>query len=143
MPVVRARYWAAQENVEIVRRGWDAWARGDLPGAFREYDPEVVWDMSHYRDSPESEYRGTEAVERYFNDFLAILDDYEIGIDEILAAPDGRVVTLYWQRGRGRRSGLAVEAEVAHIATVRDGKITRIEIYSDHAEALEAAGLSE
>jgi ketosteroid isomerase-like protein len=134
----------SQENVEIVRRGWDAWLRGDLPGVFREYDPEVVWDMSHFRDSPESEFRGTENLGRYFNDLLAIWDDYEVGVDEILAAPDGRVVTLYWQRGRGRRSGLAMEtAEVAHIATVRDGKITYIEIYSDRAEALEAAGLSE
>jgi ketosteroid isomerase-like protein len=45
--------------VEIVRRGWDAWVRGDLPGVFREYDSEVVWDLSHYRDSVESGYRGT------------------------------------------------------------------------------------
>jgi ketosteroid isomerase-like protein len=133
----------SQENVEVVRRGWDAWLGGDLPGVLRQYDPEVVWDLSHYRDSPESTYHGTESVERYFSEWLAVWDDYEVGVDEIFAAPDGRVVTLYWHRGKGRTSGLAMHDEIAHIATVRDGKITYIEIYSDRAEALEAVGLSE
>ena len=132
----------SQENLEVVRRGWDAWLRGDLPGVLREYDPDVVWDLTHYRDVPETEFRGIENVEAYLNEWLAVWDDYEIGIDEILAAPDGRIVTLYWQRGKGHASGLAMNIDAAHVATVRDGKITYIEIYDDRAEALEAVGLS-
>jgi ketosteroid isomerase-like protein len=126
-----------------VRRSWDAWLRGDLPGVLSEYDPEVVWDLRHFRDSPESEFRGTENVEGFFNEWFAVWDDYEVGVDEILAAPDGRVVTLYWQRGKGRASGLAMHEASALITTVRDGKITHIQIYDDRAEALEAAGLRE
>ena len=108
----------------------------------REYDPDVVWDMSHYRDVPESGFRGLENGERFFSEWLDIWVDHEAGIDEMLVAPDGRVVTLYWQRGKGRTSGLAMHQEIAHIATVRDGKITHIEIYDDRAEALEATGLA-
>jgi ketosteroid isomerase-like protein len=126
-----------------VRRGWDAWLRGDLPGLFRQCDPEVVWDTSHYRDWPESAYYGIEGVERFLSEWLAVWDDYEVGVEDVFPAPDGRVVTLFWHRGKGRKSGLAMEVEIAQIATVRDGKITRLDNYDDRAEALEAAGLRE
>jgi ketosteroid isomerase-like protein len=44
----------SRENVEIVRRGWDAWLRGDLAGLFATFDPEIVWDTSLFRDWPEA-----------------------------------------------------------------------------------------
>ena len=133
----------SQENVEVVRESWDAWLRGDLPGLFRTYDPEIVWDTSHYRDWPESAYHGIEGVESFLREWLAVWDEYEVGVDEIFAAPDDRVVVLFWHRGKGRTSGLAMEWHAAQIISVRGGKVARIDNYEDHAEALEAVGLSE
>jgi uncharacterized protein len=133
----------SQENVDVIRQGWDAWLRGDLPGLFRQFDPEIVWDTSHFRDWPESAYHGIAGVERFLNEWLDVWDDYEVGVEDVLAAPDGRVVSLIWHRGKGRNSGLAMEMEMAQIATVRDGKVTRLDNYDDRAEALEAAGLRE
>ena len=132
----------SQENVEIVRRAWNAWIGGDMPELLRQLAPDVVWDTSHYRDWPEAAYHGTEGVERFLGEWLAVWDDYEVGVDESLAAPDGRVVSLYWHRGKGRASGLEMHDEIAYIATIRDGKIACIEIYDDRAEALEAVGLA-
>jgi ketosteroid isomerase-like protein len=131
------------ENVEIMRRAWDAWLGGDLPGLLRLYDPEVVWETSHYRDWPESAYHGLEAVEVFLTEFLDVWDDYEVGVEELFAVPDGRVITLFWHRGKGRRSGLLMEAELVQIATVRDGKITYVDTYDDRGEGLKAAGLRE
>ena len=133
----------SRESVEIVRQGWDAWLRGDMSALFRTFDPEIVWDTSHFRDWPESAYYGIEGVERFLSEWLDVWDDYEAGFEEILAAPDGRVVSLVWHRGKGRNSGLPMEMEMAQIATVRDGKVTRLDNYDDRAEALEAAGLTE
>jgi ketosteroid isomerase-like protein len=131
----------SQENVDVVQRAWDAWLRGDLPGLLRHFTPDIVWDTSHYRDWPEPAYHGREGVERFLSEWLAVWDDYEVGVDESLAAPDGRVVSLYWHRGKGRASGLAMHDEIAYVATVRDRKIAYIEIYDDRAAALAAAGL--
>jgi ketosteroid isomerase-like protein len=91
-----------QANVEVVRRGWDAWLRGDLPGLFSNVDPEVVWDTSHFHDWPESAYHGIEGVERFLTEWLEVWADYEVEVEDIIAAPDGRVVSLLLQRGRGR-----------------------------------------
>jgi ketosteroid isomerase-like protein len=133
----------SEENVEIVRQGWDAWLRGDLQGLLALLDPEVIWDTTHFHDWPESAYYGPEGVERFLSEWLDVWDDYEVAVDEILAVPDGRVVTLLRQRGRGRESGLAMDMEHAQITTVRDGKVTRFDNYEDRSQALEAAGLSE
>jgi ketosteroid isomerase-like protein len=133
----------SERNVEVVRQAWDGWFRDRWHGLIPYLDPEVVWDTSHFRDWPESAYYGIEGVERYLTEWLDVWDDYEVGVDEILAAPDGRVVVLLWQRGRGRLSGLDLEMQSAQISTVRNGKITRIDNYDDPAEALAAAGLRE
>jgi ketosteroid isomerase-like protein len=45
--------------------------------------------------------------------------------------------------GKGRASGIDLRASLSSIITVRDGQITKIEFFFDHAQALEAAGLSE
>ena len=133
----------SQENVEIVRSGWDAWTRGDIDGIFEAWDPEVVWDLTHFRDWPDRIYRGHEGVRRFLSDWLELWDAYEVGVDAILAAPGDRVVALAWQRGKGRESGLPMEMEWAQIATIRGGRVTRVENFDKREEALEAAGLRE
>jgi ketosteroid isomerase-like protein len=133
----------SQENVEVVRRGWEAWLRGDLPVLFSQFDPDVVWDTSHFHDWPESTYHGVEGVERFLSEWLDVWADYELEVEDIRAAPDGRVLSLVRQRGKGRHSGLGMEMELAQIATLRDGKVTRLENYEDRAEALDAIGLDQ
>ncbi len=133
----------SRENVEIIRQGWDAWLRDDLPGLFRNWDPEIVWDTSHFRDWPESDYHCIEGVQRFLEEWLEVWDDYEITVEDVLAAPDGRVVSLFCHRGKGRGSRVPMELAMAQVATVRDGWVTRLDNYSDRAEALEAAGLQE
>jgi ketosteroid isomerase-like protein len=88
-------------------------------------------------------YVGHAGVRRFFGEWLEVWDDYEVGVDEILEAPDGRVVTLAWQRGRGRHSGLTMDMKWAMISTIRDGKTVRMDNYDDRRQALEAVGLSE
>jgi len=131
----------SQANAEIVRQGWAAWLRGDLPGLFRNFDPEVVWDMSHFHDWPESAYHGIEGVERFLTEWVEVWPDLELEVEDVIAAPDGRVVTLLRQRGSGRDSGIPMEMSMAQIATLRDGKVTRLDNYENRGEALQAAGL--
>jgi ketosteroid isomerase-like protein len=77
------------------------------------------------------------------NEWLAVWDDYELRVDDVFAAPDGRAVSLIHQRGKGRESGLPLDMKSAQIATIRDGKVTRLENYDDRARALEAVGQRE
>ncbi len=134
----------SQENVETVGEAWDAWLRGDMDALFASYfDRDVVYDLTHFREWPDHTYRGLEGVRRLLAEWRELWVAIEAGVDEILAVPDGRVVVLSWQRGKGRQSGLPMDMEWAQVISVRDGKMTRVDAFDDRAEALRAAGLSE
>ena len=133
----------SQENVEVIRRGWGAWLRGDLDALVEDWDPGVIWDVSHFRDWPESNYEGVKGIQKFLAEWLDVWGDYEVTVEEILPAPDERVVTLLVHRGKGQHSGVPLELEMAQVAWFRDGKIVRFDNYEDRSEALKAAGLSE
>jgi ketosteroid isomerase-like protein len=133
----------SREDVELVRLAWDAWSRGDLDGVFAVFAEDVVFDTTHIQDWPETEAVGHAGFRRFLTEWLEVWDAFEVGVDEIIAAPDGRVVALFWQRGRGRQSGLGMDVKWAQIATISEGKAVRLEMYDSRDEALKAAGLSE
>ena len=114
-----------------------------MDGLFAFIAQDVVFDTAHIRDWPEPEYVGHAGLRHFLTEWLEVWDAFEVGVDEFVAAPDGRVVVLYWQRGRGRHSGLAMDVKWAQINTIRDGKAVRLDMYDNREEALNDAGLSE
>jgi ketosteroid isomerase-like protein len=66
----------------------------------------------------------------------------ELEVDALHDAGN-KVVVLVRQNGRSKTAGMPVEMSFAQVWTLRDGKQTRMEMYSDRDEALAAAGLSE
>jgi ketosteroid isomerase-like protein len=52
------------------------------------------------------------------------------------------VVAFVCIRGRGSLSGVEVEARIAHVFTLREGRIVQVDSYEDRDDALRAAGLS-
>ncbi len=54
-----------------------------------------------------------------------------------------RVVARADWGGRGQASGIDLRSSLTSIYTVRYGRIAKIEYFFDHAQALEAAVLSE
>ena len=128
--------------MEIARRAWDAWSGGDIDGVLALLAEGVVFDTSHLRDWPEPEYVGHAGFRRFLTEWLEVWDAFEVAVDELVAAPDGRVVSLFRQRGRGRQSGLEMDVEWALISMIRDDKVLRIDAYDSRHQALEDAGLA-
>jgi ketosteroid isomerase-like protein len=65
-----------------------------------------------------------------------------VTVEEIIDAGDQVVVVAHHQ-GRGRASGVDVDTRFYEVYTLREGKVSRVDEYTDRTEALEAAGLSE
>lgn len=61
--------------------------------------------------------------------------------EDFIELPDGRVLVLTRSSFRGRQSGVAMEVSGAQLVTLRDGLVTRSQLYLDQQQALEAAGL--
>jgi ketosteroid isomerase-like protein len=137
----------SQENVEIVRRAFEAFNRGGpealISGGF--WSPEIVWDTTPSGIPGLGVYRGYDEVRSAFEDdwFKAFpFEEWEIEVEDLIDHGD-QVVVISRQRGRGASSGVAAELEQAHVFTLRDGKVVRFDSYLDREKALEATGLSE
>jgi ketosteroid isomerase-like protein len=130
----------SQKNVEIVRAGFEVWNAGDMD-AFRElFDPDVILRMPEGWPEP-GPYVGLEAVMRQLEQQRDTwdADTFEL-ISDFIDAADRVVVRVIW---RGAGQGPESNIEFTGVYTVRKGRILSIEHFWDHAEALEAVGLSE
>jgi uncharacterized protein len=129
----------SQENVEIVRRSYDAYARGDLEAALAALDAEIE---THDHDIPDAgDYRGIEGLLQWQADWEAGWASWRWEPEEFIDAGD-RVVAILRLHAKGRGSGVDVERLDGAVWTLRDGKCIRLDCYGSKAEALEAVGLS-
>ena len=130
----------SQENVEVVRAGFEAWNTSDASAIREALDPGVVLRPPDGWPEP-GPYVGPEAVMRQWQQVREAydVDSLEL-VTDFLDVGDRVAVRAIWH-GRGRGPDAAVE--MTYVFTVRNGKVLAIEEFWDHAEALEAVGLSE
>jgi ketosteroid isomerase-like protein len=131
------------ENVEVVRRLYDAVARRDTEAILELYDPEIEWDGSRNRwaevMTSHAIWKGHDDLRKFFRAYYEMWESFEDDLEELIDAGD-HVVTVVNSRGRGRESGLEVEwVGNAGVWTVRDGRIIRVVWFATREEAMEAA----
>ena len=86
--------------------------------------------------------RGVERARRAFEDFFSPYEEVSVE-PEAFFEGNGQLVVFFLQRARPLGSTAIVERRAAHLWTMRDGQATRLEIFPERDQALEAAGLSE
>jgi ketosteroid isomerase-like protein len=132
----------SEQNVEIVRRIYDEWGRGNFRAGTELYDPDALLILRP--EFPESgTYRGLSEIQRYMTEgFLRSWRDLVIEGEEFLEAGDSVVVRVH-QRGIGRKSDAPVEMRYFQVWTFRGRTVIRIEAIRERSEALQAVGLQE
>jgi ketosteroid isomerase-like protein len=128
----------SRENVEIVRRGYEANARGDLEAALAALAPEIE---IHDHDIPDAgEYRGPEGLLRWQADWECSWESWRQEPEDFIDAGD-RVVAVLRIYAKGRHSGVDVERLDGAVWTLRGGKAVRLDYYGSKEEALRSVGL--
>lgn len=131
----------SQENVELVRRAYEAFARRDSE-ALDALGPELLAPDFEFESVLTGQvYTGAQGLRDLAADLWATVD-YMPAMEEIIDAGEHVVVVLRIS-GRGTRSGVPVAQRVAIVYTFEDDRIVRGKSFTSRAEALEAAGLSE
>jgi ketosteroid isomerase-like protein len=130
----------SQENVEAARARFEQFARGDFSTAFEGMDDDFVF-VTAVEMPDAGTYRGQDARD-WILAYVASFDDFTQEATEILDAGDTVVVGLV-QKGCPRGSDVPVESRWWQTIAFRNGSVTRTAMFSQRAQALEAAGLSE
>ena len=131
----------SQENVEIVRVGFDALNRGEWDEVLELLDPEVEWETTG-QFVEGGVYRGHEGVREFLETLGEEFDEFHSDAERFAEVGD-LVVAEIQTSGIGKQSGARVEVEFTMLIHLAGGRITRLRNFMDRAQALEAAGLKE
>ena len=128
---------ATADDVAILREGYAAFGRGDIPAVLAVFDPEIEWV------EPEGypwgrTYRGHEDVVGLFGTAAESLGpEWRVEPDRFVATEDG-VLVLGHHRGRNDAGPWAVP--FAMVWEMRDGRAVRFRQYGDTVLMRAAAG---
>jgi uncharacterized protein len=133
----------SQENVELVRRGFELFQKGPVDAWIETLDPELEWDISAHPlpDFPNAG-SGRDAFVGHMATYVSGWNDYEVSISELIGRDD-EVVVIQHERARMRGSEMMLDRDLPVVLTVREGRVGRFRVFKTRDQALEAAGLSE
>ena len=132
----------SQQNVEIVKRGIDAFNRRDVNVLADLTTTDFEWFPALPGTVEGGGYRGREGIETYFAEIRDTWEGLSVFGDELRDLGD-TVLVLGRTEGRGRASSVQVDAQLGIVYDVRQAKISRARAFLDHGEASRAAGLAE
>ena len=121
-------------NMEALQRGYEALNRGDVSVVLELLDPDIEW----HEPSPSPDagtHTGRDSFEHFFRSWIDSFDGFRVEPEQVVARGD-RLIAIVHQSGRGRASGVRVNARLAHVWTIKDGKAVRWESVADPNEAL-------
>jgi hypothetical protein len=132
------RYYGPVDNLSIVRRAYEAFARGDLDAVVADMDDAIEWHQA--QGLPHGGlYRGLAEVRR--NVFEPLDRDwwetFSADPEELLDA-GAEVVVLGRYRGVARGTGRRLDVPFVHVWSLRAGKAWRFRQFLDTQGWVEA-----
>ena len=113
----------SEQNVELVKRGYDAFSAGDVETLMSLFDDNVEW-VQPGQSTISGIYRG----KGEFGEYLGKLAEKAVAVRPLRFLADGDTVVAFSEVTAGSEMG-----EDADVYTLRDGKIVHAQIYTDTA----------
>ena len=123
-----------------MRRHIEVWNLRDLTTWLASFHPDAEIDWSRSRGPFKGVYRGHGEHEVFWGEFWSTFEDVQIEMHDFTEV-GSEVVMPNTAHLRGR-DGIEVIARSTFVFTVENGQVTRLRMFQERAEALEAAGLS-
>jgi uncharacterized protein len=112
---------AEHPNVEVVRRGYSAFANADMEGIQNLFADDVVWHVGG-RSPLTGDYRGKEAVLGFLGDLVSQTEGtYRSEVHDVIAS-DMHAAALV--RETAERQGKKLDQNSVHLYHVANGKVT-------------------
>ncbi len=132
----------SEENVQVIRAIYEAFAEGDVPTVLEQLDQSIEWNEAEYFIyADHSPYVGPQAVlEGVFARLGSEWEGFTVTPEEFLDAGD-RVVSLGTYSGMYKATGREVRAQFAHVWVVREGRVHSFQQYTDTKQFADAVAI--
>lgn len=127
----------SDEDIEVVRRSFEAWNANDWSGLEAAYDPKVVADPPEGWPEGETAH-GWEAVRMQFVRLKEAWQDEHVQVDELEQVGEMVLARFRWV-AQGKASGVDVTEPLWGLFGVRNARIVRLKYFLSRSSALEAA----
>ena len=131
----------SDENVEIIRRGFETMQRDGWQTLFSLIDAEFELTTPPDLAMEPDTYRGEAGPRRYFESFEDAMEEIQIVPEGGFLGAGDKVFVPFRLSARGRETGIEATQHAFQVWTMRAGKGLRVEIFASRERALEAAGL--
>jgi ketosteroid isomerase-like protein len=131
----------SQENVEVVKALFTAWADRDSEAALSRIDPNVEVDLASSVWGNIGVGRGHEALGRAVTGFLEAWEAMEFFPENFIDAGGSDVIVWLRIIARGKARGVPTERHGASVYTVRNGLVIRWRAFETLSEAVNAVGI--
>ena len=128
-----------QENVQLVKEGYAAFSRSDIPGLLALMAEDVEWIIPGAGLPLAGTYRGHDGVANFFQKLVAESDILDFQPREFVAEGD-RVLVVGWERAKVKATNRTIELDWIMAFTVRNGKVAIFREYSDTKAIADAYG---
>lgn len=124
---------SSQQNLEIVRGMYDAFAKGDVPTVLEAMDPQIEWNEAEnfpYADG--NPYIGPDAV--VTGVFARLGSEWEywnLTSLQLHSMADNMVLGTGRYQAKYKQNGGVIDAQFAHVWTLRNGKAVKFQQYAD------------
>jgi ketosteroid isomerase-like protein len=129
-------------NVEIMKGGYEAFGRGDVPSVLALFDPNIEWreaEGNPYKPDGKAWIGGDAIVQNLFMRLGSEWDAFVVTPKEFHDGGD-TVVTECRYTGVHKATGKSIDAQACHVWKFRDGKVTSFQQYLDTGQMQDAMG---
>lgn len=136
---------STQTSVQLAQSLYEAFGRGDVETVVAALDPDVEWCEAEGNPMyPGHAFIGPQqVVEHVFARIGAEFEGFQIHPRRFLADGDTVVVEARYTATRHRATGKPMDAQVAHVWDLRDGRVVRFQQYADTRALADVMGASD
>ena len=122
-------------NADLIRSIYEEWSRGNFQPRFDVYNPGMEWGWSDEFPGLDGVFADRRDPNPRLRSWLSPWEHWRVEADDYLERGE-YVVVLASYHGRGKGSGVEIHELGAHVFKLRDGKVVRLEIFSDREKAI-------
>jgi uncharacterized protein len=127
-----------QDNIALVRQGYDAYSKGDLPRLLSIFSRDIDWDMPSIESVPFTGKRhGIDAVGECFR----LMDEYQVArefIPDDFIGQGDKVLVLGHCTFHVKSTGRDFSSDFCHVFRIAGDKVASFKEYDDTYAAAKA-----
>ena len=132
----------AEENLDVIRQGYEAFGRGDINALLESFDEEITWVTPGPNDLATSGRRtGRQEVAGFFAAVNQLFEIQRFEPREFLAQGD-TIVVLGSETAVARSTGRVIDLDWVHVFKMRNGKVVAFQEFFDTAAVLAALSVA-